>query len=143
MLLPDVNIFVFAFRREAERHQEYRTWLMERLAGDEPVGVSEVVLSSLVRITTNHRVFTRPTSLADALAFCDAVLRSPMALPVRAGPRHWGLFTGLCTAGRATGNLVPDAYLAALALEQGATLVTDDRGMHRWPGVAVRHPLDG
>ena len=142
MLLPDVNIYVTAFRVDTVRHGAYRAWLTDHLAGDEPVGVSEVVLSSFVCITTNHRVFPQPASLQEALAFCDSVLRSPTALPVRAGPRHWDLFTGLCVSGGATGNFVPDAYLAALALEQRATLVTDDRGMHRWPGVDILHPLD-
>jgi len=142
VLLPDVNIYVYAFRVESTRHRDYRAWLIDRLAGDEPVGVSEAVLGSVVRITTNHRVFAHPSSLSEALSFCTAVLGSPMALPVRAGPRHWELFAGLGVAGGARGNLVPDAQLAALAIEHGATLVTDDRGMHRWPGVDILHPLD-
>lgn len=143
VLLPDVNVFVYAFRADVPHHIEYRTFLQDRLAGDEPVGVSEAVLSSVVRITTNHRIFVEPSSLRRALDFCDAVLAAPAAIPVRAGSRHWALFTGLCVDGGASGNLVPDAYLAALSLEQGATLVTSDRGLHRWPGVTIVHPLDG
>ena len=143
LLLPDRNGYVYAFRSEAVRHGEDRTWPKDRLAGDELVAVSEVVLSSVIRVTTSHRVFPQTSSPSDALASCDAVLRSPTARPVRAGPRHWDLFTGLGAAGGATGDLVPDAHLAALAIEHGASPVTDDRGTHRWPGLGVLHPLDG
>lgn len=141
MLLPDVNVFVGAFRGDTERHAEYLGWLETHLSGTEPIGISEIVLSSVIRITTNHRVFRQPSRLATVLGFCSAVRHAPAAVALRPGARNWDLFTDLCTAGGASGNLVPDAYLAALALEHGATLVTADRGMGRWPGVDVRHPL--
>jgi toxin-antitoxin system PIN domain toxin len=143
MLLADVNIFVYVQRRESERHDAYRQWLEERLGGPEPFGVSELVLSSFVRIVTNHRIYKVPTPPNQAIEFCEAVLAAPAALPVRSGPRHWALFAELCRAAGARGNLVPDAYLAALAIEHGATLVTSDRGFLRYPGLRVIDPLDG
>ena len=143
MLLADVNVYLYAMRLESERHAEYRQWLEHRLAGPEPFGVSELVLSAFVRIVTNHRVYRVPTLTDGAIEFCEAVLASPAAIPVRSGPRHWALFAHLCRAGGARGNLVPDAYLAALAIEHGATLATADRGFLRYPGVRLVHPLEG
>ncbi len=141
MLLVDVNLLVYARREESIRHHEYRQWLEECLGGSEPVGVSELVLSGFLRIVTNHRIYKDPTPMSAAIEFCEVVLAAPAATPVRPGPRHWPLFVDLCSRAGAKGNLVPDAYLAALALEHGATLVTADRGFHRYPDVRVHHPL--
>lgn len=141
MLLPDVNVFVYAYRPESPRHEEHRDWLQGALDGAEPFGISEAVLASYVRLVTNHRVFLEPTSPAQALEFCETVLQAPAAVTVRAGARHWALFAQLCQQVGARGNVVPDAYLAALALEHNATWVTTDRGFARFPGLRWRTPL--
>ena len=142
MLLADVNAFIYAHRPESPRASAHRTWLTAALNGDEPFGVSEQVLSSFLRIVTNHRVYVEPTPLPIAMSFCDAVLAAPAAVRVRPGPRHWGIFRTLCAEVGARGNLVPDAFLAALAIEQGATWVTTDRGFARFPGLRWRAPLE-
>ena len=141
MLLADVHIYLYARRRESERHQEYREWLEDRLSGPEPFGVSELVLSSFLRIVTNHRIYKEPTPPQAALAFCNAILEAPAAVPIRPGNRHWGIFSQLCEASKARGNSVPDAYLAALAIEHGATWVTIDRGFARFPGLRIESAL--
>lgn len=142
MLVPDVNVLVYAHRPESPRHEEYLAWLSELLAGPEPVGMSELVLSGFIRVVTHHRVFREPTPTRTALAFCDAVLASPSVVPLRPGPRHWALFSSLCTGGDARGNLVPDAYHAALAMEHGATWVTTDKGFARFPRLRTATPLE-
>lgn len=142
MLLADVNLYVYARRRESPRHLEYLDWLQERLSGPEPFGVSELVLSSFIRIVTNHRVYREPTPPPAAYAYCEAVLSAPATVAVRPGPRHWSLFVELCRAVQARANQVPDAYLAALAIEHGATWVTGDRGFARFPGLRVAHALE-
>lgn len=142
MLLADVNVFVYAHRTDSSRADEYRSWLSAALAGEEPFGVSDTVLSGFVRLVTHHRVFQQPTPPDVALDFCAAVLAAPAALLVRAGPRHWDLFTGLCRAVKARGNTIPDAFLAALAIEHGATWITTDAGFARFPGLRWRTPLD-
>ena len=142
MLLADVNAFVYAHRPESTRHGDYRGWLEAVLAGPEPFGVSELVLSSFMRIVTNHRVFREPSPPDMALAFCAGVLTAPSAVRVRPGPRHWDLFVDTCRLVGARANAVTDAYLAALALEHGATWVTTDRGFARFPGLRWRHPFD-
>lgn len=143
MLLADVNAFIYAHRPESPRFEEHREWLGQALVGTESFGVSEAVLASFLRIVTNHRVYREPTPPEVALQFCSAVLTAPSALAVRPGPRHWPIFHELCRTLRARGNLIPDAYLAALALENGATWVTSDRGFARFPGLRWRTMLAG
>jgi toxin-antitoxin system PIN domain toxin len=141
MLLADVNVYVYAHRRESERHEEFRSWLEQRLTGMEPFGVSELVLSAFMRIVTNHRVYRDPSHPDAALGFCTTVLGAPAAVAIRPGERHWPIFAELCRATSARGNAVPDAYLAALTIEHGATWVTLDQGFARFPGLRMERPL--
>jgi len=138
-----VNVLVYAHKQGTERHQEFHRWLTDLVDGDEAFVVSELVLSGFLRIVTNRRVFDRPSRLADALAFAAALRDHPNAVVVTPGRRHWELFTRLCRQSNATGNLVPDAYLAALAIEAGCEWVTTDRDFARFTGLRWRHPLDG
>ena len=141
MLLADVNIFVYARRRESPGHSRVREWLEQQLGGSQPFGVSELVLSSFVRIVTNRRVYLEPTPIAAALEFCAIILTAPATVPLRPGARHWEIFADLCRTAGARANIVPDAYLAALAIEHGATWVTLDAGFRRFAGLRVESPL--
>ncbi len=141
MILCDVNVLVYAFRFDTERHDEYRAWLIERLSGPENVGVSDLVFSGFVRVVTHPRVFQRPSRLEDAFEFVEAVRGCPGAVHVTPGPRHWGILRDLCSRAGAKGNLVPDAYLAALAVEWGCEWITTDRDFARFPGLRWSHPL--
>jgi toxin-antitoxin system PIN domain toxin len=142
MRLFDVNVLLYAFRDAAPDHAKYRVWLESAISADEPLGVSELVLSSFVRIATHPRVFDPPASIDEALAFAAALRFAPNAVTVAPGSRHWSLFEQLCRTGGARGNLVTDAYLAALAVESGCELVTTDRDFARFPGLRWKHPLE-
>jgi hypothetical protein len=100
------------------------------------------VLSGFVRVVTHPRVFVEPTPLEVALEFADALRRSPASVSLVPGDRHWSIFVDLCRRADVAGNLVPDAFLAALAVEQGATLVTADRSFGRFPRLRWEHPVD-
>lgn len=141
MILCDVNVLVYAHKEGAERHGEYRAWLEEALNGEEPFGVSDLILSSVLRIVTHPRIFDPPSTWAVAREFVEAVRTAPAAVPVGPGRRHWQIFTGLGERAGVSGNLVPDAYLAALAIESGALWITTDRGFARYDGLRFRHPL--
>jgi toxin-antitoxin system PIN domain toxin len=93
-------------------------------------------------VVTHPRVFAAPTPLAEALDFLRQVRDRPNRVEVAPGARHWSLFTALCERTGATGNRVPDAYLAALAIESGSEWITTDRGFARFPGLSWRHPLE-
>jgi toxin-antitoxin system PIN domain toxin len=142
LILCDVNVLIYAFRADAARHAEYRDWLLERLAGHEPVGVSELVLSAVVRVVTHRAVFTPPTPLDKAFAFVDALRARRNCVVVAPGARHWGIFKHVCESAGAKGNLIPDAYHAALAIEHGCEWITTDRDYARFAGLRWRHPLD-
>jgi uncharacterized protein len=142
MLLLDVNICIYAIREDSVDHEEYRTWVGGLLTGEEPVGISELVLSGVIRLLTNHRVFRQPSTTAQALEACNSLRAAPAAIPLRPGPRHWGIFDSLCAEVGAKANTVPDAFHAALAIESGATWVTTDRSFARFPGLRWRLPFD-
>jgi toxin-antitoxin system PIN domain toxin len=110
--------------------------------GDEAYGVSDLVLSGFLRIVTHPRVFVDPSPLAKALAFADEIRSPEHCVLVTPGERHWAIFARLCRSGAVRGNLVPDAYLAALAIEWGCEWITTDRDFSRFPGLRWRHPLE-
>jgi toxin-antitoxin system PIN domain toxin len=141
MRLVDVNVLVYAHRLDADRHQDYADWLLDLLAGQEPYGISNLVLGGFLRIVTNPKVFRQPTPMETGVAFAQLLRAQPNCVPVEPGDRHWDIFTTLCRTAGVKGNLVPDAFLAALAIESGSEWVTTDRDFSRFPGLRWRHPL--
>lgn len=141
MILVDVNVLVAAFHDGAPDHARYRDWLDDVVLSPGPFGVSELVLSGFIRVATHPGIFDPPAPIEVALAFANALRSQPNAVIVAPGPRHWAIFTSLCETAGAKGNLVPDAYLAALAIESGSEWITTDRDFSRFPGLRWRHPL--
>lgn len=141
MILPDVNVLIYAFRREAEHHQQYRQWLLDVIDDEPAFGLSDLVLSGLIRIVTNPRIFRDPTPVPLAFAFVERLLEQPNCVLVRPGPRHWPIFRRLCAESGAKGPLIPDAFFAALAIESGCEWITADRDYARFKGLRWRHPL--
>jgi|SRR5215217_3200937 len=140
MIMVDVNVLVYAFRVDMKQHEITRSWFEKKLNGFEPVGISELVLSGFMRLVTNSRVFQEPTSPEDALAYCDAIRSAPATISVRPGVRHWDIFAQLCRSVRARGNLIPDAFHAALAIETGATWISSDRDFAKFPDLRWELP---
>lgn len=140
MILPDVNVLVYAYREDAPRHQRYQQWLAGVLDGHEAYGLSDLVLAGFLRVVTHPRVFSPPSPTGHALEFAEALRGHPNCVPVVPGQRHWDIFTGLCRGAGVKGNLVPDAYLAALAIESGSEWMTTDRDYSRFPGLRWRDP---
>jgi uncharacterized protein len=141
MLLCDVNVLVYAARADMPDHPRYAAWLGDIVNGREAFGLSELVLSGFLRTVTSARVFRRPSTMDEGLAFAEALRRRPQCVPLTPGERHWDIFVDLCRRGGVRGNLVPDAYFAALAIEWGCEWVTTDRDYARYPGLRWRHPL--
>jgi toxin-antitoxin system PIN domain toxin len=140
--LVDVNVLVYAHRQDAPDHERYRSWLEAWLDSDNAFGISDLVLSGFVRVVTHPRVFNQPTPTKLALQFAEEIRSRPNCVPVAPGPRHWDIFVRLCASTDVKGNLVPDAYLAALAIESGSEWISTDRDFSRFPGLKWRHPLD-
>jgi toxin-antitoxin system PIN domain toxin len=141
LILPDVNVLIYAFRTDAERHDEYKSWLESVINGPAAYGIAPQVLAALVRICTHPRIFKRPSALHDAFEFSRVLLEQPNATVITPGERHWQIFQTLCHESKATGNLVQDAWLAALAVESGCEWMTTDRDYARFKGLSWRVPL--
>jgi len=140
MILADVNVLLYAFRRDAARHVECAQWLDGLVNGREVFGMSPQALAAVVRISTNPKIYPAPSSTADAVAYCDAILRSPNCRTILPGARHWRIFADLCAAVGAKGDLVTDAWFAALAIEHGCEWITTDRDFAVFPGLRWRAP---
>jgi toxin-antitoxin system PIN domain toxin len=143
LIVPDVNILVIAHRVDQDDHDAIRGWLEAEVNSDRPLALADIAVSGFLRIVTNARIYHRPTALDTALAFVDGLIEQPTCLPVSAGARHWTILRGLLRDADARANLVPDAHLAAIAIENGATVATRDRGFARFPGLRWMDPLRG
>ena len=140
MILPDVNILVHAFRSDCPHHEICRSFLDDVINGDARYGMAPQVLSGVIRITTHPKVFAVPSSPDEVLRFCDTLLAPSHCVVIQPGERHWDIFKRICTEADARGNLVPDAWFAALAIESGCEWITLDRDYARFPGLQWRVP---
>ena len=142
MVLLDVNVLVYAHRRDSPGHEAYRLWWEDCAGSEQAFGMADLVLSGFVRLVTHPRIFNPPTPPDVAFRFVQEVRARPNYVEVKPGPRHWDIFVNLCRRANARGNFIPDAYLAALAIESGSEWITADRGYGRFPGLRWRHPLE-
>jgi uncharacterized protein len=140
VILPDVNILVQAFRSDTSHHALCLSWLNSVVNGEARYGLAPQVLGGVIRITTHPKVFAEPSKLEEVIAFCEILLSQPHCMIIQPGERHWEIFTRLCIEADARGNLVPDAWLAALAIESGCEWITLDRDYARFPGLRWRLP---
>ncbi len=137
MFLLDVNVVLAAHRADHPHHPDVRPWFDTLLAGDDPFTVPTLVWGSFLRLATNRRIFSVPTPREQAFAFVDATCRQPHHLLTSPGPRHLEVLRRLCAEADATGDLLPDAVIGAVAVEQGCEVVTLDRDFARF--ASVRH----
>jgi toxin-antitoxin system PIN domain toxin len=141
MILPDVNVLIYAHREEFEEHPRYARWLTALVIGPEPFGLAPYVLGGFLRIITNPRIFPEPTPIGLALDFAESLRALSNSVEVLPGPGHWEIFSRLCRRCEASGKLIPDAYLAALAIEHGCELASTDGDFARFEGLRWSHPL--
>jgi uncharacterized protein len=138
--LADVNVLVYAFRTDVERHRESFDWLANVVSSGEPFAVTRLALSAAVRITTNRKIFKVPSTLDDAFGFCDDLLANETCRLIEPGASHWSIFRKLCIATNTTGPTTTDAWYAALAIEHDCELITCDGDFARFPGLRWRAP---
>jgi hypothetical protein len=134
-------VLVYAHRADSPLHVEMRAWLEAQINADAAYGLSDLVVSGFLRIVTHPRVFEVPSAWPDAIRFAEQLRDQPNCVAIVPGPHHWEIFARLCKSAAAKGNLVSDAYLAALAIEHGCEWITTDRDFSRFPGLKWRHPL--
>jgi uncharacterized protein len=141
VIVPDVNLLVYAVHRESPEHERARVWLDTIMNGDEPVGLGWAVLLGFTRIITNGRIFERPWTIADAVALVDTWLALPGVTIIDPMPRHWAMLRDLLTTAGRGSNLTTDAHLATLCIERGATLHSADNDFARFRSLRWVNPL--
>jgi toxin-antitoxin system PIN domain toxin len=138
--LADVNVLVAAHREDAVHHDTCHVWLGSQIHGSADFGVCPQVLSGVIRVETHPQIYQPPTPLDNVLGFVRMLLERPNRVLIEPGPEHWTIFCELCRKSKATGNLVQDAWYAALAIEAGCTWITLDRDYARFEGLRWREP---
>lgn len=141
MIIPDVNLLVYAYDSTSSFHQRASKWWISCLSGNTPVGLTWVVTLGFIRIWTNPRIFAQPMPVEVAAGHVESWLARRIVRVVQPGPRHAELlFSYLREAGRG-GNLTTDAHLAAVAVELGGIVYTADTDFLRFAGVKWKNPL--
>jgi len=141
MLIPDVNLLVYAYNSDAPDHRPARLWWERCLSGLQPVGLSWVVLLGYARIMTSRRILTKPLAPAEAILHIRSWLDQPQVQVIEPGPRHLDLLETLSASARITGEMATDLHLAALAIEHQAELHSNDTDFSRFPGLRWFNPL--
>jgi len=141
VILIDANILLYAYDTASQEHQAARLWLEKTLSTNAPVGLAWVTLLAFLRISTNARARKDPFTIAEAIVIVSLWLDRPMVSIVHPSDRHWEILKEMLTEGQATARLATDAHLAALAIENGATLCSTDRDFTRFPGLRTLNPL--
>jgi len=140
LILVDANVLLYAYDPRSLHHERCRSWVEAAFSGREPVCIAWVTLLAFVRISTNARIFEAPLRPAEAVAIVSSWLERETVSVLEAGEQCWEILRSLLVEAQVTGPLVMDAFLAALALENGATLVTTDRDFSRFPKLRLADP---
>lgn len=141
MMLLDANLLLYAEDSLSPHHDVARDWLDEQLSGVEPVCLCWATLTAFLRITTNQRIMQRPLTLTEAGAKVNGWLSQSCVRLVQPTPLHWEILQKLMDEAGVTGNLVPDAHLAALAMEHACTLCSADGDFSRFASIRWHNPL--
>lgn len=140
-MLIDVNLLLYAIYAEMPEHERAAEWLEQQLNGDQRVGLPWESLTGFVRLATNPRVSSRPLRPSQAWAFVEDWLTVPLVwIPVPTD-QHAQVLAGLITKYRPSGKLVPDAHLAALAIEHGLDVYSADTDFARFTEIRWVNPL--
>ncbi len=141
MTLLDTNLLLYAEDNLSSQHETARLWVDAQLSGAEPIAFCWPVLTAFIRIGTNTRLHKRPLTLPEALSRVQSWLDQPCARIITPTEQHWSLFQQMLRVGSATANLVPDAHLAALAVEHNCTLASADADFARFRGLKWINPM--
>ena len=141
MILPDVNLLVYAYNSDAHWHPQARRWWEICLDGTQPVAIAWVVALGFVRLMTSRAVMQRPMAMAVALSQLGRWLERPSVLILQPGPRHLAILSSFCEAGVLQSSLLTDAHIAALAIDNQAVVHSNDSDFSRFAGLRWSNPL--
>ncbi len=142
MILPDINLLVYAYNSDAPAHGQARDWWEACLSETATVGLPWAVMLGYLRIMTSRSVLVNPFAPTAAIDHIRSWLERPQTEILQPGSRHLDLLSGLLRDSGASGRLTTDAHLAALAIEHQAELHSNDTDFCRFPGLRWRNPLE-
>ena len=142
MIALDTNILVYSVRADSPWHQAALSCVRAVAEGSALWAIAWPCVHEFLAVITHPKIFKKPTPLTQALDFVEDFRSREEVHLLGPGTGHWKIFVDLCRRGDARGNLMPDAFHAALAIELGCEWLTLDRGFARFPGLKWRHPLD-
>jgi toxin-antitoxin system PIN domain toxin len=141
MIILDANILLYAYDNGSMLHSKARSWVEDVFSGTTPIGLPWQTINAFLRIMTNSRLPGERFSIREAARIAELWLEQPNVRPLAPSENHWPLFRQMIIEGQASGPLVTDAQLAALAIEYGGVLHTTDRDFARFPGLRWKNPL--
>jgi uncharacterized protein len=141
VIIPDVNLLVYAHNTGVSEHERARSWWEDTVNGAEPVGIDWAVVLGFVRLMSSRQVTVRPQRADDLLARMSTLLARPSVRLVTPGVRHADLMRELFVGSGAGPKMVTDIHLAALAIELDAVLATNDADFARFPQLRRTNPL--
>ncbi len=142
MYLFDVNILIYAHREDTLHHSVITRFIENGIQQNKSFGFSDLAFSGFLRVISHPKVFNPPSDIETALAFIDSIIKHTDGVRIAPGPEHWKIFTDICKKSSARGNLVPDAYYAAIAIEHRCTWVSTDGDFARFNDLDWVNPLD-
>jgi hypothetical protein len=140
MIIPDANVLIYAFRKELPQYSFASAWLQKALTGGELIGLVVPVELAFLRLMTKPLGGLPAAPWATAWAFIEALISVPNVRRIHAGSRHASLFSSLCS-NTGAGDGVTDLYIAALVLENHATLISADKGFGRFQKLKWVNPF--
>lgn len=140
-MILDANLLLYAVDESSSHNAAAASWLEEVLNGDSRIGLPWQTIGAFLRIVTHPRVAATPLSARDAWGYVADWLSVPVVWIPPATEATARVYARLCEQVEITGNLVPDAQLAALAVEHGVAIASADTDFLRFPGVRWVNPL--
>ena len=141
MIIPDINLLIYAHDREAPLHQPSAQWWSNLMDNDAAVALPWAVILGFVRLTTARSVAKLPLEPSQSIEIVESWLDQPNVEILEPGPRHLAILRQLLVAIGVAGNLTTDAHLAALAIENQCELHSNDRDFGRFPGLRWHNPV--
>lgn len=141
MIVLDANILLYATDPDTLQHRSAHEFLRKAFSGTEPVGLPVASISAFLRISTQKGILQHPFSVKEALDIVDEWLKLPHVKLLVPGERFWPIFHRMLMEGHIVGRSVTDAEIAAVTIEYGGELHTNDRGFARFPGLHWKNPL--
>jgi len=143
LIVPDVNLLIYAYNEATSLHDDARRWWQDRMSDSVPVGLPWAVVLGFVRLVTHPSVFNEPLTWDEALGRVDEWFEQEHVFALDPGPRHLRIVRALFRATGVAGSLTTDTHLAAIAIEHGAELHSNDRDFERFPGLRLHNPVTG